>query len=47
MSAKSEMIQGSFVQNKINLRNYVISNLEKGKQFTREGILSKYSPEII
>ena len=32
-----------FVQNKINLRNYVISNLEKGKKFTREEILSGFN----
>ena len=47
MSAKSEMVQGSFVQNKINLKNYVISNIVRGKKFTREEILSKYSEEII
>ena len=47
MSTKSEIVQGSFLQNKINLKNFRISNNIKGKQFTREDILSKYSQETI
>ena len=47
MSIKSEVIHDSFLQNKINLKNYRISNIKMGKQFTREDILTKYSEEII
>ena len=44
---KSELVEGSIFANKINLKNYRISNTFKGKQFTNEEILSKYSKEII
>ena len=47
MSSNSEIVQGSCLINKINLKNYRISNAFKGKQFTTEEILSKYSKEII
>ena len=47
MSIKSELVEGSIFANKINLKNYRISNTFKGKQFTNEEILSKYSKEII
>ena len=44
---KSRVIQGSEFSNKINLKNYRISNENKGKQFSVEEVLSHYSPEII
>ena len=47
MSIKSEKIKNSILSNKINLKNYRISNLYKGKPCTTEDILQNYSQEII
>ena len=47
MSIKSLVIKNPILSNKINLKNYRISNLNKGKQFTTEDILQNYSQEII
>ena len=47
MSMKSELIKNSILSNKINLKNFRISNLNKGKPCTTEDILQNYSQEII
>ena len=47
MSLKTEINKNFLLSNKINLKHFRISNINKGKQFTTEEILSAYSKETI
>jgi len=47
MSIKSEVVHDSFLQNKISLKNYRISNIKMGKQFTREDILENILKKLL
>ena len=47
MSTKSQVIKGSYLTNKINLKGYTISNTIKGQLLDREQIINNYSQETI
>ena len=47
MSTKTQVIQGSYIANKINLKGYKISNAVKGQILDREQIINNYSQETI